>query len=200
MRTTATTDALFPRTRQAILAVTFLAPQRWWYMRELARHLRVPPSSLQRELDSLVRGGILRQKREGRHVYFRAATDSPIFSELRGILLKTAGLAGVIRSALEPYGDRIQWAFIYGSVARSEEHSASDVDLMIVGEVGLAEISPALRKAERRVNRAVNPTIYTPKEFASKAKAWHHLITTVLHSKKLFLLGDPRDFGRIFGE
>lgn len=200
MRTTASSDALFPKTRQAILAATFLEPQRWWYMRELARHLHLSPSSLQRELHSLVKGGILRQEREGKHVYFQAAADSPIFQELRGIVLKTTGLVEVIRSALKPFAGRIQWAFIYGSVARSAEHSASDVDLMIVGRVGLAALSPALRKAEQKINRAVNPTIYTREEFGSKVKSNHHFLTTVLHSKKLFVLGDPGEFGKTLGK
>src|SRR5437868_10197031 len=132
-------DALFPKTRQATLAATFGEPRRWWYMRELARHLRLTPSSLQRELASLVRAGILVQKRDGKHVYFQAATESPIFQELQGLILKTAGLADVIRDALKPLANRIQWAFVYGSVARSQEHSASDVDLMIIGHVGLAD-------------------------------------------------------------
>jgi predicted nucleotidyltransferase len=200
MRTTTSLDALLPKTRQAILAATFLNPQRWWYMRELARHLRVTSSTLQRELDSLVKGGILRQKREGRHVYFQAATDSPIFPELRGIILKTAGLADVIRNALKPFRDRIEWAFVYGSVARAEEHSASDVDLMIVGRVGLADLSSPLRKAEQKISRAVHPAVYTSDEFRSKVKSNHHLITTVLRSKKLFVLGDPREFGETFGK
>ena len=200
MRTSASIDALFPRTRQAILAATFLEPQRWWYMRELARHLQVSPSSLQRELDSLVHGGILRRKREGKHVYFQAATDSPIFEELRGLVLKTVGLVDVIRTALEPLADRIQWAFIHGSVARSEEHAASDVDLMIIGQVGLADLSGPLRKAEQKLHRGVNPTIYTPDEFASKRESYHHFITTVLRSKKLFVLGDPREFAKTYGK
>jgi DNA-binding transcriptional ArsR family regulator len=200
MRTLTSVDVLFPKTRQAILAATFLKPQRWWYMRELARHLRVTPSTLQRELASLVDGGILRRKREGKHVYFQAATDSPIFEELRGLVLKTVGLADVIRGALEPLADCIQWAFIYGSVARAEEHPASDVDLMIVGRVGLADVSSPLRKAEEKISRAVNPAVYTPEEFASKVKSNHYFITTVLRSKKLFVLGDPSGFGKTFGK
>ena len=168
MRTSPSVDALFPRTRQSILAATFGEPHRWWYMRELARHLRLTPSSLQRELASLVRGGILHQRREGKHVYFQAATESPIFEDLQGLILKTVGLADVIRDVLKPLAGRMQWAFIYGSVARSDEHSASDVDLMIIGNVGLADVSTPLRRAERHLNRPVNPTIYTPDEFAGK--------------------------------
>jgi DNA-binding transcriptional ArsR family regulator len=189
-----------PKTRQAILSATLGAPERWWYMRELARHLRLSPSSLQRELASLVRGGILLQRHEGKHVYFKAAAESPIFPELEGLILKTVGLADVIRQVLKPLADRIQWAFIYGSVARSEEHSASDVDLMIIGDVGLGEVSSPLRKAERRVNRAVNPTTYTKDEFAAKTKSNNHFVATVIRSKKLFILGDPHEFGRAFGK
>ena len=199
MRTAPIADALFPKTRQAILAATYGEPRRWWYMRELARHLRLTPSSLQRELASLVMGGILLQRREGKHVYFQAATDSPIFQELHGLILKTVGLADVIQDVLNPLEDRIKWAFIYGSVARFNEHSASDVDLMVIGRVGLADVSSPLRKAERQLNRAVNPTTYTTDEFTAKVKSNHHFIATVMRSKKLFILGDPREFGRTFG-
>jgi len=200
MRTSPTVDALFPKTRQSILAATFGEPHRWWYMRELARHLRLTPSSLQRELASLVRGGVLHERREGKHVYFQAATDSPIFPELQGLILKTVGLADVVRGVLKPLAHRIQWAFIYGSVARSDEHAASDVDLMIVGQVGLADVSSPIRRAEHRLNRAVNATTYTPDEFAGKVKSNNHFITTVLRSKKLFLLGDAGEFGSTFGK
>lgn len=200
MRTSPSIGVLVPKTRQAILAATYLDPPRWWYMRELARQLRVPPSSLQRELKSLVEGRILRQKREGKHVYFQAATDSPIFEELRGIILKTVGLADLITAALKPFSASILWAFIYGSIARAEEHSASDVDLMILGTVGLAELSVALRKVERKIGRAVNPSIYTREEWASKLKSRQHFATTVLRSKKIFVWGDAGEFSRAFGK
>jgi DNA-binding transcriptional ArsR family regulator len=169
-------------------------------MRELARQLDVPPSSLQRELKSLVEGGILRLKREGKQVYFQAASDSPIFEELRGIILKTAGLADVIKAALKPLAHSILWAFIYGSVARAEEHSASDVDLMIVGTVSLADVSAALHRVERKIGRAVNPTIYNSREWKSKVKSREHFVTTVLGSKKIFVLGDAGEFSRAFGQ
>ena len=199
MRTEHSIDALFPKTRQAILAATFLEPQKWWYMRELARHLRLTPSSLQRELDHLVRGGILRQKHEGKHVYFQAVADSPIFEELRGLILKTVGLADVIRRALRPFADYIEWAFIYGSIARAQEHGASDVDLLIIGKVGLAAISSPLRKAEEKLHRAVNPTIYTVDQLKRKVRSKDPFLTTVLGSKKIFLLGDTREFDKAVG-
>jgi len=200
MRTQSGIDVLFPKTRRAILAATFGQPERRWYMRELARHLRVAPSSLQRELASLVDGGILRESREGKHVYFQPATELPFFVDLHGLIIKTAGLADVIRAALDSFTDRIQWAFIYGSIARSEEHASSDVDLLILGRVNLAEISRPLRRAEQSLGRAVNPIVYTADQFAQKVQAKHHFAMEVLSSKRLFLIGDAREFGRTFGQ
>jgi DNA-binding transcriptional ArsR family regulator len=200
MRTRPRIDVLFPKTRRAILATTFGQPERRWYMRELARHLRVAPSSLQRELASLVQGGILRESREGKHVYYQPATELPFFEDLHGLILKTVGLADVIRGALDSFADRIQWAFIYGSIARSEEHAASDVDLLILGRVNLAEVSGPLRGAEESLGRAVNPIVYTADQFARKVQGKHHFAVDVLRSKKLFLIGDAREFGRTFGQ
>ena len=200
MRTRPRIDVLFPKTRRAILAATFGQPERRWYMRELARHLRVAPSSLQRELASLVQGGILRESREGKHVYYQPATELPFFEDLHGLILKTVGLADVIRGALDSFADRIQWAFIYGSIARSEEHAASDVDLLILGRVNLAEVSGPLRGAEESLGRAVNPIVYTADQFARKVQGKHHFAVDVLRSKKLFLIGDAREFGRTFGQ
>ena len=200
MRTTSAIDALFPRTRQRILAATFIDPQRWWYMRELARRIGVAPSSLQRELDSMAQGGILLRRRAGKNVYFKAATDSPIFAELHGLVLKTVGLADTVHLALKPFVRRIRWAFIYGSMASSSEHSASDIDLMVIGSPSLAALSSALRATERKLERAVNPAIYPAEEFAAKVKSGHPLIASVMRGSKIFVLGDPLEFDRTFGE
>jgi len=108
-------------------------------------------------------------------------------------MLKTAGLVDVLREVLEPFADRIDWAFVYGSIARSEELASSDVDLMIIGRVGLADIASALRQAERHLNRPVNPTVYSREEFASKLAAGHAFLHTVLDGAKLFILGDSHE-------
>ena len=89
MRSTSVLDSLFPKVRQGILAATLTAPDKWWYLSELAGFIRTRPSSLQRELRTLVQSGILEQRRDGRRVYFKAETRSPVFSDLRGVLEKT---------------------------------------------------------------------------------------------------------------
>ena len=120
---------------------------------ELAEFLQTTPSSLHRELKALVNSGILQQRREGTRIYFKAETQSPLFPELHGLLEKTAGLLPTLQQALEQLKDRIDCAFVYGSVARREEDARSDVDLLVIGAVGQAELAPAVRKAEGRLGR-----------------------------------------------
>jgi DNA-binding transcriptional ArsR family regulator len=98
MRNSATLEALFPKTRQGLLAATLTQPEKWWFLSELAVFLGTAPSSLQRELSALVDTGILEQRREGTRVYFRAEKRSPIYRELRGIIEKTAGIIPTARS------------------------------------------------------------------------------------------------------
>jgi predicted nucleotidyltransferase len=153
----------------------------------------VRPSSLQRELTTLTSAEILRQRRDGNRVYFQANPDCPFLPELQGLLVKTAGIGDVLRETLTPFAPRIDWAFIYGSVARAEELAASDVDLMIIGQVGLADLSHALRHAEKRLSRAVNPTLYSRKEFDTKLRARDHFLTSVLDGARFFILGDSHE-------
>lgn len=193
MRKMRSLDALFPRIRQALLAATLLHPERWWYLSDLAKHLGVRPSSLQRELAALVDAGILNRRQDGNRVYFQPNPDCPFLPELQGLLVKTAGVVDVLREVLKSFTKRIDSAFVYGSMARATEIASSDVDLMIIGQVGLAELTPALRRAEARLGRAVNPTLYTREEFATKLQAGHHFLKAVLDGEKLFILGDPHE-------
>lgn len=193
MRKSRALDALFPRIRQALLAATVLHPDRWWYLSDLAKHLDVRPSSLQRELAALVDAGILCRRRDGNRVYFQPNPDCPFLPDLQGLMVKTAGVVDTLREVLSRFAKRIDWAFVYGSMARAEELASSDVDLMIIGEVGLADLTPALRRAEGQLGRAVNPTLYTREEFATKLQAGHHFLKAVLDGEKLFVLGDPHE-------
>jgi predicted nucleotidyltransferase len=193
MRTSSSIDALFPRIRQAVLAATLLQPDRAWYLSDLAHALHVRPSSLQRELASLVEAGILQRRRDGNRVYFQADPACPFLEELQGLLSKTSGLADIVREVLGPFAASIDFAFIYGSVARGAESSASDVDLMIIGRARLAEVAGAVRRAESRIRRSINPTIYTWEEFAIQLAAGHHFLSTVMGAPKLFLRGNEHE-------
>ena len=193
-------DALFPKARRDILAATYGQPERWWYLTELAQQFNTTPSSLQRELQSLVSSGILRQRRDGRRTYFQAESTSPIFSELRGIIVKTLGIEEALKKVIVKFGDRVTCAFLYGSVARQQEHTLSDIDLMIIGSVGLSELSPSLRMVEKKFGREINVKCYSPVEFREKVEDENHFVTSVLKGEKTFLKGGEDELESLAGK
>jgi DNA-binding transcriptional ArsR family regulator len=188
MRIVRTLDALLPKTRQGILAATLVQPEKAWYAAELAHRLGVPSSSLQRELHDLSEAGILKTYRQGRMVYYQANRDSPVFPDLRGLLLKTAGLVDVLAHALKPVATKVATAFVYGSIAAGSEESDSDIDLMVVGQVSPQDLALPLRRARESLGREINPTVYTPAEFERKHEANDPFLKQVLDKPKLLVL------------
>ena len=162
MRRSSLLDPLLPKTRQGILAVTLMRPGKAWYAAELGRRLGVTPSGLRRELGSLARAGIVTAQRQGRMVHFRANVASPIYPGLRGLMLKTAGLADVLADALRPVVGGVSFALVHGAVAAGSEEADSDVALIVVGMVAPADLAVPLRQARDRLGRDVNPTVCTP--------------------------------------
>ncbi len=193
MRKNHAIDAILPKTRQGILAATLLQPEKAWYASELARRMGVPSSSLQRELRTLEQAGVLKLSRQGRMAYYQANTDSPVYAELRGLMLKTAGLVDVLADALGPIARKLRVVFVYGSIAGGHEESRSYIDLMVVGNVSPVDLAVPLRKARELLGREINPSVYTPAEFAKKKAGKDHFLTRVLDKPKLFVLGDKDD-------
>jgi predicted nucleotidyltransferase len=189
MRRSPILDALFPLVRQELLAATLLSPDKWWYMSELAFHLKTSLSSLQRELNSLNASGVLERRQDGRRTYYRARRDSPVFGDLHELFLKTAGIVPALKSELTKFGKRIRCAALYGSIARSEEVGESDIDLLVVGEITTAALLPALRRAERQFGREVNVKLYSEREFRDKMRGDDHFVKSVLRGKVVSLIG-----------
>jgi len=193
MRKSGNLDALFPRTRQAVLAATLLNADRWWYLSDLAQHLRLRPSSLQPELSRLTEAGILERRADGNRVYYRPDPACPFLPELQGLLTKTAGLADVLRDTLCPFADDITAAFVFGSVARGSEGTASDVDLIVIGDIRLSTLAVRLRAAEKRLLRSINPLLYSQQEWGRKVRDGNHFVNTVRQDPKLFLIGGEHE-------
>jgi len=193
----ATLPSLFGKTRQALLSLLYSRADEAHLQESLIRLAALGRGAVQRELAFLARAGVIRRAVRGRQVYFQANAESPIFTELRSLILKTAGVADALRAALAPLSERIVVAFFYGSVAKGQENRASDVDLMVVGEVAFAETSEALGEAQKAIGREVNLSVYAPADFRAKLAAKHHFLRGVLKSEKIFLIGDSRELARL---
>jgi predicted nucleotidyltransferase len=164
-------------------------------VREIMRLAGVPSGSLQRELTALTAAGLLMRSVSGSQVRYQADRSCPLFEELAGIFRKTTGLADVLREALEPLGDSVQAAFVFGSVAQGKERDTSDVDLMVLGSARFERVVEALMSVRDRLRRDVNPVVMTPREFRAQLKARDRLASRVAREPKLFIKGDAGELG-----
>ncbi len=188
---------LFGKGRRAILSQLLGSPDRSFYVREIARGAVVPASTLTRDLSALTGAGILLRVQDGRQVYYRANPDCPVFAELKGLVTKTFGFADVLRAMLAAHEDRIELAFVYGSVARGEHTARSDIDLLVVGNLSVSDFSVELLEAERRLSRSISPTIYSKKEFREKSQSGNHFLDAVLSKPVVFVIGDNHGLQRL---
>jgi predicted nucleotidyltransferase len=185
-------DALFTRTQQRILGILFANPGRSVYTSELVR--QAGSGAAQRELAKLEESGLILSQRIGRQKHFQANAESPLFSELRAIVLKTIALAEPLREALQPLAPSIRAAFVYGSVAKEADRAGSDIDLMIVSDrLTYGEVFAALERAARDLGRAVNPTVYPEREFSRRVREGNAFLTRVLKQPKVWVIGSERD-------
>lgn len=182
--------ALFGRTQRAVLGCLFGQPDRSFYLREIVRAAGVGQGGVQRELRRLADAEILTETRIGNQVHYQANRDCPIFSELHGLMLKTAGLADVLREALAPLSSDIALAFVYGSQARGDVGAASDVDVFVVGDLDEMALHRALSTAEEKLGRDVNYTLLSRSEFARRRKEKTGFVERVLDGEKIALVGD----------
>jgi uncharacterized protein len=194
-----TSEVLFGQIRSGTLALLYGRPDQSFYLRQIARHLGASTGAVQRDITQLCKAGLINRIPLGSQVFYQANSNSPVFTEMRGLVTKTMGVHHTLLSLLTPYARKIKVAFVYGSVARQEETAQSDVDLMIVGDVTLEGLMPTFEKAQEMVGREVNPTVYSPREFRSKTDEGNHFLRSVLKDKKLFLIGSEDELGKVGG-
>lgn len=194
MGTTSVADALFTKVQQRVLAVLFGDPARSFYASELIARVASGNGAVQRELARLAASGLVTVQRVGRQKHYQANRASPVFEELRSLVLKTSGLADVLRAAFAPFASGIAAAFVFGSVAKRQDTAASDVDLFVIADdLEYADLYAALAPAEPRLGRSVNPTLLTRAELARRVADGNAFATRVLDGPKLWLIGGPGD-------
>lgn len=187
-------DALFTKTQQRVLGVLFGQPERSFYASELIRIAGTGSGAAQRELAKLEGSGLISARRIGHQKHYQANAASPLYAELRTIVLKTVGLAEPLRDALRPLSKSIRAAFVYGSVAKAADRSASDIDLMIISDsVTYGDVFGALERVTRIVGRQVTPTVYTAAEFSKRARTENAFVTRVLEQPKLWVIGSDHE-------
>lgn len=191
-------NALFSKVRLRVLGLLFGQPDRSFQSSELIKLAHSGTGAIQRELERLTNAGIISVIISTNRKLYQVNRASPIYDELRGIIIKTVGLLEPIRHALEQYRSKIEIAFVFGSIARGADTVNSDIDLMILGE-GLAysEVYATLQRAEKDLLRPVNPTIMTVADWRQKIERKNSFLRNIFKQPKLFVFGSENELERI---
>ncbi|MBN2569027.1 MAG: nucleotidyltransferase domain-containing protein [Deltaproteobacteria bacterium] len=162
------------------------------HMREIERRSGFSTGTVQSELKKLYRLDLIKKNRDGNRLYYQANREHPLYPEIRSIVLKTIGLVDRMRKALQQ-SSGIEVAFVFGSIARHDEKTQSDVDLIVIGNLGLRKLVSLLSGLSEEIGREINPHVFTPREFVSRKAKGEHFISRVLQEQKIFIIGNEND-------
>lgn len=190
-------DVLFAGARQRVLAVLLQQPESDFHLRELARLTGSHAGTLTRELEKLSQAGLLLRTEQGNQVRYQANRACPLFDELAAIFRKTHGVVPTLRNGLALLAARIQVALLFGSVASGTQVAASDIDLLVIGDVGYSELVQAMYPLQQSLQREINPVLYAPAEFQVRAGMGDAFVRELQAKPKLFLIGDTHDFAEL---
>lgn len=188
-------ELLFKDYRRRVLALLLLHPERSYHVREIARLTETVPGTLHKELVRLEKAGILTKNSVGNQIQYRANRNCPIFEELASILRKTSGMVEMLIDALTPFKQQIHAAFVFGSIASGKESAYSDIDVLVIGDVTFSEVVNAFYRPQDRLQREINPKVYSHKEWVDMQKKPDAFIKNILTKPKLFIIGSADDLG-----
>jgi predicted nucleotidyltransferase len=190
-------DFLFSPYRRQVLALLLLRPDERFHVRELERLTGISAGSLHRELKAMSEAGLLIREHQGNQVLYQADRSCSIFEELASIFRKTVGLASELTTALEPIADRIDLAFVFGSMASGKQHAKSDLDICVLGEVELLDVVKAIGLLQESLRREINPVVMSAKQFASDLANEERFAERLVAEPKIFVIGDESEFRKL---
>lgn len=179
---------LFSSTRAELLGLFFNNPDDRFYLREIARHIGKDAAGIKRELDKLVKVGLLAIEKRGVQKYYFANKNSPIFSEMKGLIFKTTGVQGAMKTSLSRLKG-VKTSFIYGSYAKGAEKEDSNINLMVIGQANITELNDMVMGLEEKLKRDIDYLVFDEQEYKKRKESRDPFIRELLKGKKIFLVG-----------
>ncbi len=182
------------KTRIRILELLIFNPNRQFHLREISRKIKITPIYVKKELQNLKELNLILESKKGNLNLFQINKNSPIFTELKNIFIKTKYFGELIKKSLKKL--KIDFAFIFGSFARGIESKESDIDLFVIGNVKENELLKIIQKIEKQTGREINYILWKKSLFVKRAKK-HHLLNEIAKNPIILLVGDENELGKI---
>ncbi len=188
-------DSLFTTTQKKVLGLLYLHPEQSFFLNEILRKTGMGVATIKRELDRMLSTDIVQLKKIGNQHHYQANKNNAIYKELSSIVLKTFGMSDVIKSALEPVLNKMNWVFVFGSMVNGKDTANSDIDLMVIGDVGFSEIVRIMHPIEKALAREINPKVYSAQEWNALLEENGEFVKEVMLKPKINIIGSEYGFG-----
>ena len=187
-------DALFSPVQQRVLSLLFGQPQRSLRGAEVIALADSGTGAVHRQLIRLVESGLVTVTQVGNQKHYQANRNSPVFTELYGLVVKTIGFVSLLEEDLAPFRENIQAAFVYGSIAKGTDTAQSDIDLMVISDdLAYSDLYDALQDAELTLGRPVHVSLESAAEWKRKLAAGNPFVTKIQAQPKIPVIGSADD-------
>lgn len=190
-------EILSSKIRAEIFRLLFGTNDQALHMREIERRSGFAIGTIQGELKKLSTLDLVLKKKDGNRTYYSANKNHPLYLDIHNLVIKTTGMVDILRSALDT--KKIKIAFVFGSFARGEESANSDIDLMVVGNLGLRELTGFLSSTQEKILREINPHVHQEDEFKKKIKGNDHFVSQIIAGPKIFIIGSEDELKSMAG-
>ena len=191
-------EILSSKIRAEIFRLLFGINDKALYMRDIERRSGFAIGTIQGELKKLLNLAMVFKEIDGNRTYYSANKNHPLYEDIHNLVLKTTGLVDVLKNALDT--KKIKLAFVFGSFARGEENAESDIDLMVIGNLGLRDVTRLLSGIEGKILRDINPHVYSENEFIKKNKEQDHFVSQLIAGSKIFIIGSEDELKKMVGK
>lgn len=184
-------EILSSRTRAEIFRLLYGPAEEELHIREIERRTGLNDRTIRQEIAKLLKLDLVLDRKDSNRIYYRANKSNPLYPDIRNLVFKSIGLVDILKVALKD--QRIQISFIFGSLSEGKETSESDVDLFVIGHLGMREVSRLLSGVSEMILREINPHVMSSDELKKRINEKDNFISGVIKSSKLFVIGTESD-------
>lgn len=188
-------EILSSKVRAEIFRILFGINHNELHLRAIERRTGYSIGTVRQEVLKLINSRLIIKRVSGNRTYFRANKNHPLFMEIHNLVLKTSGLVDIFKIVLNT--KLIRFAFVFGSIATGNIKEDSDIDIFIIGDIGLREVSTLLKGKSDLIGREINVHTLKEQEFISRKQQKEHFITRVLESTKLMIIGNENELNKL---
>lgn len=186
---------LSSKSRAAFFEILFSIDLKELHLREMQRRSGLAVEAIRKEANNLETLKLIVKRLDGNRTYYKANTNHLLFKEIHQMVIKTSGMREILKESLQD--NAIKFAFVFGSMATGNIKAESDIDLFIIGDIGLRKISRLIKGLSEKLGREINPHTISVLEFVKKIKKRDHFISEVFSSSKIMIIGSENEFARL---